>query len=157
MKWFNIVIDKHPLYTWWKARKFFKFPDVKIKFSICRNKCHFTNSRILSFTCKDVNWKWKYRNISVEDNPKIIISLFNIFHFSMTFKKKYGMFDESYIYWETMLYYLYNNTHSLYDACVSNVWFRYLGERKVKVKPVKYALNKKGVKQYIKEKIKLGK
>lgn len=107
---------ENPLKTWWKARKYFKFPNIAIHFS--NNKYNspyasrFWQGKLLDIDIHDVYWKDKYNSPRHERNPLIYICLFSkwslwiVFH--KTFINEFGdKTDESIHYWEYMLDYLY--------------------------------------------------
>lgn len=86
------------LKTWWKARKVFIFP--KIQFYTCRHYKWF------DFTCRDVQWKWKWDYVCFEHDPKFSITLFTReFGFFLTYP--YTSLENNDFYWESILNYLY--------------------------------------------------
>lgn len=118
-RWFHNIIAfsiENPLKTWWKARKYFKFPNIAIHFS--NNKYSFPyaskfwQGRLLDINIHDVYWKDKYNSPRHERNPLIYICLFSRLSlwivFYKTFINEFGeKVDESTHYWEYMLEYLY--------------------------------------------------
>ena len=118
-KWYKNIIAfsiENPLKTWWKARKYFKFPNIAIHFS--NNKysfpyaSRFWQGKLLDINIHDVYWKDKYDSPRHERNPLIYMCLFSrwslwiVFH--KTFINEFGdKTDESMHYWEYLLDYLY--------------------------------------------------
>ena len=87
------------LKTYWKARKVFKFPHI----TLYKYKSHYW----FNFYSSDVRWKPKWDYISIEDWPKIEISLFKYtFGIALGWKSnnKYEDWDS---YWESLVSYLY--------------------------------------------------
>lgn len=118
-KWYDNLISfsiENPLKTWWKARKYFKFPDVRI---VLTNNIHaypYASSKwrgtLLDVDIHDVYWKDKYNSPRHERNPLIYICLFSKWSLWITFHKTFinefgDKTDESIHYWEYMLDYLY--------------------------------------------------
>ena len=118
-KWYKNLIAlsiENPLKTWWKARKYFKFPNIAIHFS--NNKysfpyaSEFWRGKLLDINIHDLFWKDKYNSPRHEVNPLIYICLFNKWSlwiiFNKTFINEFGdKTDESMHYWEYLLDYLY--------------------------------------------------
>ena len=118
-KWYKNLLAfsiENPLKTWWKARKYFKFPNISIRFS--RAKYHFPyaskfwQGKLLDINIHDVYWKDKYNSPRHERNPLIYICLFGRFAVWIVFYKKWinefgEIEDYSIHYWEYMLDYLY--------------------------------------------------
>lgn len=118
-KWYKNIIAfsiENPLKTWWKARKYFKFPNISILFS--NNKYSFPyaskfwQGKLLDINIHDVYWKDKYNSPRHERNPLIYICLFGKYSVWICFHKKWidefgDKTDESIHYWEYMLDYLY--------------------------------------------------
>lgn len=118
-KWYKNIIAfsiENPLKTWWKAKKYFKFPNISIRFSNNKNSfpyaSKFWQGKLLDINIHDVYWKDKYNSPRHERNPLIYICLFSrwslwiVFH--KTFINEFGdKTDESIHYWEYMLDYLY--------------------------------------------------
>lgn len=98
----------NPLKTWWKARKYFKFPKPRIKF-FYRN---WVINKILEVDIHDIYWKDKWNSPRHEVSPKIYFCLFNKIGFEITFPIEYiNEFGEKenydMEYWEYLLDYLY--------------------------------------------------
>lgn len=118
-KWFHNLIAfsiENPLKTWWKARKYFKFPDIKMCVTNNKHTFPYASSKwrgtILDINIHDVYWKDKYNSPRHERNPLIYICLFSKWSLWITFCKifinEFGEdTDESMHYWEYMLDYLY--------------------------------------------------
>ena len=118
-KWYKNIIAfsiENPLKTWWKAKKYFKFPNISICFS--NNKYSFPyaskfwQGKLLDINIHDVYWKDKYNSPRHERNPLIYICLFGKYSVWICFHKKWinefgDKTDESIHYWEYMLDYLY--------------------------------------------------
>ena len=98
----------NPLKTWWKARKYFKFPKPKISFF-----CHRPyNSKLLKIDIHDLYWKDKWNSPRHEVSPMIYFCIFGMIGFLVTFPITYiNEFGEKenydLEYWEYLLDYLY--------------------------------------------------
>ena len=95
-KYFGLVFQ-NPLKTWWKDRKYFKFP--KVRFSFGR-------------LCLYPTWKDKYNSPRHIRNPYICITLFRKYCFLIEFGMTYITIDGKehdceMEYWEYMLDYVY--------------------------------------------------
>lgn len=109
------MLIENPLRTWWKVRKWFKFP----KPSICFYK-DFSASKLIEFYCWDVTWTEKeYQNIRLDFSPYIELTLFKRFSWKLTFKV-----PEDYVYWETIIEIVYYNK-SIKEAIQDNTWKKY--------------------------------
>jgi hypothetical protein len=98
-----------PLKTWFKARKYFKFPDIKFRI--------FRSNKLFEFEFNDVMWKdkWGPRH---ESNPFISLTIL-----SYTLYIDFGKYridpefgdkeDASMEYWEYILDYVYYNNTKL--------------------------------------------
>lgn len=118
-KWYKNLIAfsiENPLKTWWKARKYFKFPSISVRISL--DKYHFPyaikywQGKIIDINIHDVYWKDKWRGPRHERNPLIYICLFGKLSLWIVFYKSWiNEFGEkencSMHYWEYMLDYLY--------------------------------------------------
>lgn len=118
-KWYKNLIAfsiENPLKTWWKARKYFKFPSISIRISL--DKYHFPyaskywQGKIIDINIHDVCWKDKWSSPRHERNPLIYICLFGKLSLWVVFYKSWiNEFGEkenySMHYWEYMLDYLY--------------------------------------------------
>lgn len=100
---------KNPLKTWWKARKYFKFPKIYISYSFKNLSYNWFELDI-----SDILWKDKYNTPRHEFSPHINIVLFKKFRLRILFE---GDLKYSWIYWETLLDYLYysNNIKQAID------------------------------------------
>ena len=96
---------ENPLRTYWKVKKYFKFPKLKCQFY----KVPTNEAKILSIESYDVFWKDKWDSPRHEYNPKIVISLFRNFHFRIDFTYYYNNSDHSMEYWESILWFVYYN------------------------------------------------
>lgn len=114
--WFSFYIE-NPLYTWKKAKKYFKKPEVSIHFfSNVANNCPYASincaAKIIDIESTDVLWKDKYKSPRHERSPYIWVCFFKKFGFSINWNIYY--YDEFGIkqngdiyYWEYLLDYLY--------------------------------------------------
>lgn len=116
--WDNLIAwsIENPFKTWWKARKYFKLPKIKITFSA--NKWHFPyatkywQGKILDINIRDVLWKDKYDSPRHEKNPLIYICLFGKFAIWITpaifYKDEFNEKQNGDMeYWEYLLEWLY--------------------------------------------------
>lgn len=171
--WFDIgkLIHIHlsnPFKTWWKARKYFKFPDVKIKFETHLNNFPYAHKdhigKILDINFHDVMWKDKYNSPRHEVNPFIFICLFRFLCLHIVFHKKFydeigNQTDGSSMYWEYILDYVYyskkltiasswETTSKIYKKIVkygeNGDVVKYMN---IRIPIEKYSLNKQGVKE----------
>lgn len=116
-KWINISIE-NPFKTYQKARKYFKKPKWKWKFSLvtrCSNypyATYFRLGKILDINTHDIWWKDKWNTPRHERNPLIYICLFrkfafiacpHIYYYDEFGEKQNGDME----YWEYLLYWLY--------------------------------------------------
>ena len=112
-KYFGLVFE-NPLKTWWKARKYFKFPKVRFSFGglwlypTLNDLC----AKILDIWITDVSWKDKYNSPRHIRNPYICITLFRKYCFLIEFGMTYITVDGKehdceMEYWEYMLDYVY--------------------------------------------------
>lgn len=106
-EWISINIS-NPLKTWWKARKYFKFPKPKITF-FCHRGCRIN---LIDIDIHDVYWKDKWNSPRHEISPRILFRLFGTIGFIITFPITYiNEFGEKenrdMEYWEYLLDYLY--------------------------------------------------
>lgn len=129
-KWYKNLIAfsiENPFKTWWKARKYFKFPNIKMGISVSPYSFPYASSywrgKILDICIHDVYWKEKERGrICHENNPLIYICLFSRINIGIIFTKTYKdefnqETDGSWVYWEYLLKYLYNGKNL---TCYSN-------------------------------------
>lgn len=146
-RYFNILIN-NPLKTWWKARKYFKLPKIRIHkigklihkkihtqfgdyvddgLAYCPYACLDSIGKILSVYSADVMWKDKWNSPRHERNPIIWILLFKRIGFCITFNITYlGEFGEEQSgdmqYWEFLLSYLYYTNNLKSALLTSNGW-----------------------------------
>jgi hypothetical protein len=118
---FDINIQ-NPFYTWYKVRRYFKFPDMKFKFSICnKNSC---DARVLYAHSTDVLYTaHNNQNKSVITYiraPYVKIILFRKLQLVIDINKywKYNKtaIDTTAIYWESILRFI-NSDESPRKAC----------------------------------------
>ena len=134
-KWYSNLIAftiNNPLKTWWRARKYFKFPHVSIGIHYNSWLHPYATSKwrgkILDINIQDVMWKDKYDTPRHERNPFIYICLFSRLILWITFPMRYkDEFDEwqdcSDDYWEYVLDYLY------YSHDLKNFSFGVMGSK----------------------------
>lgn len=123
MKLFKFTFE-NPYKTWWKARKYFKRPRIRLHF-FCHGfddekHWHYNYpyafgvemAKILDIGMLDVMWKDKWHSPRHEQNPLIWLTLFGkvgfFITFHITYKDEIGLTadgDDS--YWEYLLDYLY--------------------------------------------------
>lgn len=146
-RYFNILIQ-NPLKTWWRARKYFKMPKIRIHkigklfpktihtqfgdyvdngLNYCPYACLDSIGDILSIYSADVMWKDKWDSPRHERNPIIWIVFFKrigfCITFNITYKDELGKVESGDMYyWEFLLTYLYYN-HDIKSALLaSNGW-----------------------------------
>lgn len=136
---------KIPLYTWWKARKYFIFPKVHFYIGTTKDGKGYENpySSTKGLSYSDVNWKRKFNMIRYEADPfiSLIIGHYQIaIWFSIPKIKRHYINIEEYLmgedYWEPMLWYVYGKNHSLkeaYKKCPG--WTRVVGTKIVSLGP----------------------
>lgn len=166
-KWYKNLIAvsiENPLKTWWKARKFFKFPFPKITILTCPYHFPYASKhwqgKLLDIDIHDVVWKDKYDSPRHERNPLIYICLFGRFSLWVVFSKKgineFGeKEDKSIYYWEYLLDYLYYSKSLKLDSFwsyKSKIFSNYEdGTKKsanIYVPTHLFSLNKKGLKEF---------
>lgn len=157
-RWFHNIIAfsiENPLKTWWKARKYFKFPNIKIYVTTNKYRFPYASSKyrgtILDINVHDVYWKDKYGSPRHERNPLIYVCLFSrlslwiVFH--KTFINEFGeKVDESTHYWEYMIDYLYYSK----SLDLSSYWTTdsKIVPMKIYIADQLISLNKKGLKEF---------
>jgi hypothetical protein len=166
-KYFSIWIE-NPLHTWWKARKYFKFP--KATFHLFFNpihNCPYASlnhiGKILSISINDVMWKDKWNSPRFERNPHIWFCFFKKFGFSINFHVEYidelGLRkDGSDYYWEYLLNFL-NYSKDITDVdnwnSTSKIYKEYKDDKIVystyPVPITTFSLTKKGFEKLRKE------
>lgn len=104
-----------PLQTWWKARKYFRFPSIKFRYGkageVATSIWHGSNNCANIFDLKfcDVFWKWKFDDSVFEAEPCINLILFNRWQFLWIFGcPKVSYNENNYMYWESLLDYVYD-------------------------------------------------
>ena len=171
-KYFGISIE-NPLKTWWKARKFFKFPKWKVKLHYVYPYEGYPYASykvlglILDINIRDLIWKDKWDSPRHEFNPLIYICLFRKFALTIyPYIYYYNEFGEKengdMYYWEYLVDYVYYS-HNLkgYSAWVGES--KLYNQRRFgnaedgsedAISPMKYvvptvamSLNKRGIKQ----------
>lgn len=167
-KWYSNLISftiNNPLKTWWKARKYFKFPHVSIGI-YCNPYLHpyatiKWRGKILDINIQDVMWKDKYNTPRHERNPFIYVCLLGQLTlwiaFSMRYKDEFNEWQDcSDDYWEYMLDYLYYS-HNLKDfsfGVMSSKIYKKIDFSRDTVVPYNFivpvvasSLNKRGIKE----------
>mgnify|MGYP003400133725 CR=1 FL=1 len=86
--------------TWWKVRKYFKFPDIYVYFG--NTYCVPINTYSV-----DVGYRKSNNKIWVNYNPQININIFGIFQLYIELRKSVDNTDISNVYWTALLNYLY--------------------------------------------------
>ena len=115
---------ENPFKTWWKVRKWFKFPKPSIYFGpIVSGLPYRLPDKWIELHIYDVIWKDKYNSPSFEFTPQINLDLFKKYQLLLTFQTK-----NDYIYWETILDIIYYNK-SLKEAIDTNTWENYNKEK----------------------------
>lgn len=93
----------NPLRTWWKARKIFKIPKLKIYCGKWKIGLPIYSKNVLSLIdiySYDLTWKDKYDIPRFEFPPSINIIIFKSWQILI-------WLDEDHNYWEQLLWYLY--------------------------------------------------
>lgn len=112
---------ENPFYTWWKARKIFKFPKLKFIFMGSKlvtmlhpNKPFQDIAKILDVVMWDISWKDKFDEPRYESPAFLYVSFFRLFGFKV--KTNIDWIDEcgykndgDMYYWEYLLDYVYYN------------------------------------------------
>lgn len=115
---------ENPLRTWWKVRKWFKFPKPSIYFGpIVSGLPYGLPDKWLELYSYDVTWKDKYNSPRFEFTPQINLNLFKKYQLLLTFQT-----SDDYLYWETILDIIYYNK-SLKEAIDINTWETYNKEK----------------------------
>ena len=108
---------ENPFKTWWKVRKWFKFPKPSIYFGpIVSGLPYGIPDKWIELYIYDVTWKDKYNSPSFEFTPQINLNLFKKYQLLLTFQT-----NDDYLYWETILDIIYYNK-SLKEAIDGNTW-----------------------------------
>ena len=130
-KLFYIHIE-NPFKTWWKVRKVFKFifPKIRVWFNIKGFPFIHHVGKIFYLDIHDIYWKDKFNSPRHEVSPELNFTLFNIFNFRIHME-----LNDDYIYWETLLDYLYYG-FNVEEAIKHNTWETF--ETKIKKDASKY-------------------
>lgn len=108
---------ENPFKTWWKVRKWFKFPKPSIYFGpIVSGLPYGLPDKWIELYIYDVTWKDKYNSPRFEFTPQINLNLFKKYQLLLTFQT-----SDDYLYWETILDIIYYNK-SLKEAIDINTW-----------------------------------
>lgn len=104
-----------PIRTWWKGRKYFRFPSIKFRYGkageVATSIWHSSMNRAKWFDLAfcDVFWKWKFDDSVFEAEPCINLILFNRWQFLWIFECPKVSYNKSnYHYWESVIDYVYN-------------------------------------------------
>lgn len=151
MKLFKFDIE-NPLKTYYKVRKYFKFPKIKIKFGKIKDK---NKAKILNVKSRDLDYKCKYRDLVHVADPYIKIYLFNkwwiYIYFTVEFINDFGDKETcSTLYWEHILMYLYEFKYigPTFKCGYSQKYFSKIYNNKlIEIIPSLVCLNKRGLKQ----------
>lgn len=115
-----------PIRTWWKARKYFRFPSIKFRYGkageVATSIWHGSNNRAKWFDLNfcDVFWKMKFDNSVFEAEPCINLILFGKWQFLWIFGcPKVSYNENNYMYWEALLDYVYD----YYDIYITKEQF----------------------------------
>jgi hypothetical protein len=157
---------ENPLHTWWKARKYFKFPSIR--FSVFSNpiyNCPYARTdyigKLLDINFHDIQWKDKFDSPRHEMNPHIWVCFFHKFGFSINFVIEY--LDElgnkqsgDTFYWEYLLDYLYYSKNLLNIpswSYQSKIYYQWDHDKHEAIKAegniptALFSLNKRGLKK----------
>lgn len=108
---------ENPLRTWWKVRKWFRFPKPSIYFGpIIDGLPIGFPDKWVELHCYDVTWKDKYNSPRFEFVPQINLELFKKWQLLLTFQT-----TNNDVYWETILDIVYYNV-PLQRAIKINTW-----------------------------------
>lgn len=114
---------ENPVKTWWKVKKYFKFPNIKFRKYDRKDFDYWYFDRLnkfISFQSYDVQWKSKFNSPRHEYNPIIRLVLFRRIGFILEFT--YGELDTC--TWETILDFLYFEPFkgNLKESIENNIW-----------------------------------
>lgn len=163
-RWINLFIE-NPLKSWWKGRKYFKFPTISIRFISNHKKyCPYISydriGKILDIRSCDVAFKYKYDEICYELYPYIWFCLFRRFglyiefhmYYHDEFNKKVCLDD---MYWEFLLNCVYEKKPlSKAYSTWFNTSFLYKENNNfinIPIPVVSKSLNKQGIEKIRKE------
>ncbi len=180
-KWYKNLIAvsiENPFKTWWRAKKYFKFPDITINFGWHPYHYPYATSywrgKILDINIHDLYWKDKFNSPRHERNPLIYICLFSRISLWIVFGKHYynefgKKQDGSLEYWEYILKHLYyakNKNLKCYSCWTTDSrLYKHISKYgnkkdgsedeivpyKMIVPTVSMSLNKKGIKKLMEE------
>lgn len=114
--------------TWWKVRKFIKFPKIKFYYGTDIHTGNiFLNymslhRKILNITCYDVCYKLKNESICYEAPPFISVILFRKYRLLWTFISPDHFFDTS-LYWELILELIYDYNYDIQELKKNFNWY----------------------------------
>jgi hypothetical protein len=116
-KYFPIYINSLNIFKLWdewrEVSLFFKKPKVTWSFYKEIYSCNKYN--LFSLRIDPLRYKYKWGEPRHEDDPKLTISFFH----KWTIQMRLGM-DESYLYWEAILWQIQNE--NLYSTYMNNIW-----------------------------------
>jgi hypothetical protein len=110
-----------PWRTWKKAKKYFRFPDIRLRAAIRPRLLHYFWNWYDFLYVSDVSWKDKYNEPRHEDNPCIAINFFNLLQFKIEFGRWIKGKDYSMEYWEALLCFVKYNK-SLEESLQFSIW-----------------------------------
>lgn len=116
---------------------------IKTYFRPLKPKVYFDNmkghsAKILEICSFDVTWKDKWNSPRHEFNPRIMISLFNRFHWRIEFTLGEDYLTDM-VYWEAALSWLYYGL-SLPDAIKKNTGWTQFNKETNEEEPIKFVL-----------------
>jgi hypothetical protein len=121
---------KNPLQTWWKVRKFFKFPKIKLFYGNVDKASTgyiyvdwFDRDSNFYFRYSDVYYKWKWDDICLECPPYITLVLFKKWKISLVF---HGPIKDYDTYWDAILTCLYIDNKDIRKTKQEYAWVRYI-------------------------------
>lgn len=121
---------KNPLKTWWKVRKLFKFPKIKLFYGnvdkISTGSIFpdwFDKNSNFYFQCSDVIYKWKFDDVCLECPPYITLVLFKKWKITLIF---YGSIQDYHTYWDAILTCLYIDHKNIRKTKQEYSWVRYI-------------------------------
>lgn len=124
------VYFKNPLKVWWKVRKLFKFPKIKLFYGNVDKVSTgyifsdwFNRNSDFYLHCSDVYYKWKFDDICFECPPYITLVLFKKWKISIIFN---GPIEDYHTYWDAILTCLYIDNKDIRKTKQEYAWVRYV-------------------------------
>ena len=124
----------NPFKLYNKINKYFK--PLKSKLYFNNMKGH--SAKILEICSFDVTWKDKWNSPRHEFNPRIMISLFNRFHWRIEFTLN-GDYMEDMVYWEAALSWLFYEK-PLHKAIKESTGWSHYNKETDKYEPMQFKL-----------------